>query len=168
MGRPHLYFLRPLDFRDDYVFGWEHETSIINGAILRPPPDSAVVREHCGIPHLNWRPPFYGMRKSVQFYWRRLSQGDIRPENYRWGTFGPAVLTYLAKKHRVSNRARERAVFYPIPHGDAKMFAGHLNGSKDVSLAKQGRSTSGARCSAERRRLRRPAPGSTSSAVVME
>ena len=44
-----LCFLRPLDFRDDYVFGWEHETSI-NGAILRLPPGSAIVRELCEIP----------------------------------------------------------------------------------------------------------------------
>ena len=118
-----LYFLRPLDFRDDYVFGWEHETSI-NGAVLRLPPASGMVRELCQIPHLNWRPPFYGLRKTAQFYWRRLTEGDLRPENYRWGAFGPAVLTYLAKKHRVANRAQERSVFYPIRHSDAKMVCG--------------------------------------------
>jgi hypothetical protein len=118
-----LYFLRPLDFHDEYVFGWEHETSI-NGAILRLPADSSMVRELCAIPDLNWRPPFYGLRKTIQYYWRRLSQGDIRPENYRWGTFGPAVLTYLAKKHGVANRAQKRPVFYPIRHSDAKMVCG--------------------------------------------
>ena len=118
-----LYFLRPLDFRDDYVFGWEHENSI-NGAVLRLPPASAMVRELCAIPHLNWRPPFYGMRRTARFYWRRLTEGDLRPENYRWGTFGPAVLTYLAKKHRVANRAQKRPVFYPILHCEAKMANG--------------------------------------------
>jgi len=118
-----LYFLRPLDFRDDYVFGWEHETSI-NGAILRLPPDSAMVRELCEIPQLNWRPPFYGPRKTLQFYWRRLRQGDLRPEDYRWGTFGPAILTYLAKKYRVANQAQKQAVFYPVRHSDAKAFFG--------------------------------------------
>ncbi|MBV9287068.1 MAG: hypothetical protein JO288_04470 [Hyphomicrobiales bacterium] len=118
-----LYFLRPLDFDDDYVFGWEHDTSI-NGAVLRLPPDSAMVRELCQIPHLNWRPPFYGLRKTAQFYWRRLTEGDLRPENYRWGAFGPAVLTYLAKKHRVAKRAQKRSVFYPILHCEAKMAYG--------------------------------------------
>ena len=118
-----FFFLRPLDFRSDYVFGWERETSI-NGAILRLPPDSALVRELCEIPQANWRPLFYGPRKTVQFYLRRLSQGDIRPENYRWGTFGPAVLTYLAKKHRVASRAQKRPVFYPILHSDAAMVCG--------------------------------------------
>ena len=103
-----LYFIRPIDFHDDYVFSWEHEKSI-NGAVLRLPPNSDMVRELCEISHLNWRPPFYGPRKTAVFYWRRLTEGDIRPENYRWGTFGPMILTYLAKKHRVS-RNKPRSV----------------------------------------------------------
>ena len=46
-----LYFLRPVDFHDEYVFGWEHETSI-NGTVLRLPSDSGMVRELCEhIPH---------------------------------------------------------------------------------------------------------------------
>jgi hypothetical protein len=118
-----LYFLRPLDFGDPYVFGWENKTSI-NGAVLRLPPESDMVRDLCAIPHLNWRPPFYGLRKSAAFYWRRLREGDLWPENYRWGTFGPAALTYLAKKHRVAHRAQKRPVFYPVLHPDAKLLCG--------------------------------------------
>jgi len=118
-----LYFIRPLDFEDQYVFGWEHETKI-NGAVLRLPRDSAMVRELCEIPHVNWRPPYYGLRKSAVFYWNRLIRGDLRPEDYRWGAFGPAYLTHLAKKHRVSERAQKRVVFYPIRHRDAKLLRG--------------------------------------------
>jgi hypothetical protein len=118
-----LYFIRPLDFQDEYVFGWEHETSI-NGAVLRLPANSAMVRELCDIPHVNWRPPFYGPRKTAIFYWRRWTEGDIRPENYRWGTFGPMFLTYLAKKYGVAQKAKERSVFYPVRHRDANLFCG--------------------------------------------
>ena len=118
-----LCFVRAIDFQDDYVFGWEHESSI-NGAVLQLPPNSAMVRELLEIPHLNWRPPFYGLRKATGFYLRRLIEGDIRPENYRWGTFGPAYLTHLAKKHRLCGRAQERSVFYPLRHRDAKMVCG--------------------------------------------
>jgi hypothetical protein len=118
-----LYFIRPIDFHDDYVFSWEHERSI-NGAVLRLPPKSDMVRELSEISHLNWRPPFYGPRKTVVFYWRRLMEGDIRPENYRWGTFGPMILTYLAKKHRVSKLAKERSVFHPVRHEHAKLLLG--------------------------------------------
>jgi len=118
-----LYFIRPIDFHDDYVFGWEHETSI-DGAVLRLPPDSGMVRELSDISHVNWRPPFYGLRKTFAFYWRRLTEGDLRPENYRWGTFGPTFLTYLAKKYRVLKLAKERSVFYPVRHRQAKLLCG--------------------------------------------
>jgi hypothetical protein len=116
-----LYFVRPIDFEDDYVFGWEHETSI-NGAVLRLPANSDMVRELGEIGHVNWQPPFYGPRKTAIFYWRRLTEGDIRPENYRWGTFGPMLLTYLAKKYGVAGRAKERSVFYPITHRNWKLL----------------------------------------------
>jgi hypothetical protein len=118
-----LYFIRPIDFQDDYVFGWEHGTSI-NGAVLRLPANSAMVRELCEIKHVNWRPPFYGPRKTAIFYWRRLTEGDLRPENYRWGTFGPMFLTYLAKKYGVAQRAKERSVFYPVRHHYWKLLCG--------------------------------------------
>jgi hypothetical protein len=118
-----LYFLRPIDFDDDYLFGWEHRTSI-NGAVLRLPANSDMVRELCQIPQVNWRPPFYGPRKTVIFYWRRLTEGDIRPENYRWGTFGPMFLTYLARKYGVAKCAKKRSVFYPVTHRDWKLLCG--------------------------------------------
>ena len=116
-----LYFVRPIDFEDEYVFGWEHKTSI-NGAVLRLPANSGMVRELCEIPHVNWRPPFYGPRKTAIFYWRRLTEGDIRPEDYRWGTFGPMFLTYLARKYGVARQAKERSVFYPVTHHHWKLL----------------------------------------------
>lgn len=118
-----LYFIRPIDFEDKYLFGWEHETSI-NGAVLRLPANSDMVRELCDIPQVNWRPPFYGPRKTAIFYWRRLAEGDMRPENYRWGTFGPMFLTYLARKYGVVRQAKERSVFYPITHHHWKLLCG--------------------------------------------
>jgi hypothetical protein len=118
-----LYFLRPIDFEDEYLFGWEHKTSI-NGAVLRLPANSDIVRELCDIPHVNWRPPFYGPRKTAIFYLRRLTEGDLRPENYRWGTFGPMVLTYLARKYGVAKWAKKPSVFYPVSHQDWKLLCG--------------------------------------------
>jgi hypothetical protein len=118
-----LYFVRPIDFEDEYLFGWEHKASI-NGAVLRLPQNSDMVRELCDIPHMNWRPPFYGARKTAIYYWRRLTEGDIRPENYRWGTFGPMFLTYLARKYGVAKQAKKRSVFYPVTHHNWKLLCG--------------------------------------------
>src|SRR5262249_53699055 len=58
------------------------------------------------------------------FYWRRLTEGDIRPENYRWGTFGPMFLTYLAKKYGVARQAKKRSVFYPVTHHNWRLLCG--------------------------------------------
>jgi hypothetical protein len=118
-----LYFLRPIDFHDDYVFGWENEKSI-NGAVMRLPRDCRMLRELCDIPHTNWKPPYYGPRKTALFYWSRLITGDVYPENYRWGAFGPAILTHLAKKYSVSKKAKNRSVFYPIRHCETFLLYG--------------------------------------------
>jgi hypothetical protein len=114
-----LVFLRALDFEDEYVFGWENKKSI-NGAVLRLPRNSDMVRDLCSIPQLNWRPPFYGPRKTALFYWQRLTKGDIRPENYRWGIFGPSILTHLAEKYGVA----KRSVFYPVMHFEVELLLG--------------------------------------------
>jgi hypothetical protein len=118
-----LVFLKPIDFAEECVFGWENEKSI-NGAVLRLPKDSDMLRELCRIPQLNWRPPFYGPRKTARFYWQRLTKGPMRPEDYRWGTFGPSILTHLAKKYGIANLAKRRSVFYPVMHFEVELFLG--------------------------------------------
>jgi hypothetical protein len=118
-----LVFLKPIDFEDEYVFGWENKKSI-NGAVLRLPKDSDMLHELCGIPQLNWRPPFYGPRKMAWFYWRRLTKGDMRPQDYRWGAFGPSILTHLAKKYGIAHRAKPCSVFYPVRHFDVELLLG--------------------------------------------
>ena len=118
-----LYFVAPFDFEDQYVFGWEHETSI-NGAVLRLPAQSSMLGDLRELPKTNWRPPFFGPRRTLQFYWARLTKGDIHPEDLEWGTFGPALITYLAKKHGVANLAQERSVFYSIRYQEADLFSG--------------------------------------------
>jgi hypothetical protein len=116
-----LVFLKAIDFDDEYVFGWENKNSI-NGAVLRLPRDSDMLRELCRIPQINWRPPFYGPRKAALYYWDRLTKRDVRPQDYRWGTFGPSILTYLARKYGVAGRAKARSVFYPAMHFQVELF----------------------------------------------
>jgi hypothetical protein len=53
------------------------------------------------------------------FYWRRLTRGDIKPENLPWGSFGPAIITYFAKKHGAAALAQSQPVFYPVSYDDS-------------------------------------------------
>jgi hypothetical protein len=114
------YFLKPLDFQEKYVFGWEHEYSI-NGAVLHLPPDCDMTSELCSFPIPNWRPPFFGPKRSLMFYWKRLTNGVVNAEDLPWGSLGPSLITYLARKYNVANKAQSVNTFYPIKYKDARV-----------------------------------------------
>lgn len=118
-----LYFIKPFDFADEYVFGWENDLSI-NGAVLRIPAQSAMLQDMINTPRLNWRPPFFGPKRSLLYYWSRLTKGDVHAEDLPWGTFGPGLLTHFAKKHGVATLAQERSVFYPVQYTEAHALFG--------------------------------------------
>jgi hypothetical protein len=114
-----FYFLKPLDFAEPYVFGWEYE-NWINNALLRVPAQSQMALDLRDLPQTNWRPPWYGPKRTALYYWQRLTRGDIRVEDLPWGTFSSGMVTYCAKKHRVAEVAQKPAVFYPVRWKDAR------------------------------------------------
>ena len=116
-------FLRPLEFKQPYVFGWEDENTI-NNAILRIPAQSEMAHDLCDLPKTNRCPPWFGPKRTLLYYWARLTKGDIGVLDLPWGTFGPGMVTYLAKKHGVAEQAQPRWVFYPVKYQDAKALFG--------------------------------------------
>lgn len=116
-----VYVMKPLDFEQQYVFGMEHENTI-NNAVLYIPPKSEMVRDLCQIPLSNRCPPWYGPKRSLAYYWKRWTKGSVGVEDMIWGTFGPLMVTYLARKHKVFNQAQNPSVFYPISWKDARRF----------------------------------------------
>jgi len=118
-----FYFLRPLDFEESYVFGWEYE-NWINNALLRAPPESGFVRDLCDLPQTNRRPPWFGPKRTLRYYWQRLTKGDIRVQDLPWGTFSAGMVTYLAKKYGVADQAQKPSVFYPVRWKDAAALFG--------------------------------------------
>jgi hypothetical protein len=113
-----VLFLRPLDFAEEYVFGWEKEGSI-NGAVLRLPAGSKMLEELRNVPETNWRPPYFGPKRSMVYLWQRLSKGEVKLEDLPWGAAGPEMITYLAKREGLAHLAQPRPVFYPIPYEHA-------------------------------------------------
>ena len=113
--------LKPFEFTTPHVFGWESATSI-NGAVLQIPHDSPVLQELRSIPERNWRPPFFGPRRTLLYYRQRL-RGDVELEDLPWGVAGPAMITHLARKHRLLDQVQPLKTFYPLPYHDAeKLF----------------------------------------------
>jgi Alpha 1,4-glycosyltransferase conserved region len=116
-----LIFLKKLDFSQPYVFGWEKQNSI-NGAVLLLPPDCLMLQELTEVPQLNWKPPFYGPRRTAKFYIKRLIKGNVNPEDHDWGTYGPALITHIAKKTGLTKYAQPSSVFYPLPYFKANLI----------------------------------------------
>lgn len=113
-----LIFLKPLEFDAPYIFGWEYE-NWINNAVLYAPQDSPMVRDLQAIPRPNKRPPWWGPRRSVEFYWRRLRRGRMELEDFPWGTFSAGLVTHVVKRNRLQKFAQPPHVFYPVRWKDA-------------------------------------------------
>jgi hypothetical protein len=81
--------LKPFDFRRDLVFGWQSAEEV-NGAVLFAEPGSRHMRMLSGL----------AMKC---------------PPNAPWGTPGPILLTRVAKRLGLLDRAEPMRSFYPIP-----------------------------------------------------
>jgi hypothetical protein len=114
-------FLKPFDFPGDYLFGWEHE-NWINNAVLMAPADSQMVAQLQTIPQPNRRPPWWGPKRSLHFYWRRLTEGHIGLEDYPWGTFSAGLVTHVVKTCGLGSSAQPPDVFYPVRWKDARVL----------------------------------------------
>lgn len=113
-----VIFLKPLAFAQDYVFGWENDGISVNGAVLRLPA-GPVLDELRAIPEENWCPPFFGPRRKLAYLAQRI-RGPVKLEDLPWGAAGPAMITYLARKHGVLGQAQPKEVFYPLPYDRAQ------------------------------------------------
>ena len=124
-----LYFIRPIDFVNEHAFGWEHESSSTAGlpGFLQTPTWFASVRHPTSA---LVAAASTGRRKTAMYDWRRLTEGDIRPEDLPVGTSGPMFRRHLARKYGVARRAKERSVLYPVTHHHWKCFALRRSSSK--------------------------------------
>jgi hypothetical protein len=114
-------FLKPLDIEADYVFGWERPDSI-NSAILKIPADSEMLSIIFQTMQNDTRPPWYGPKRTLQYYWRRAVCGPLSIDQLPWGTFGPQLVTYAAHKSRAHGSAQAQSVFYPVAYEQVSLF----------------------------------------------
>jgi hypothetical protein len=112
-------FLRQFDFESEYIFGWEYE-NWINNAVLMAPAHSKMVTDLQEIPQPNRRPPWWGPRRTLEFYLKRLRGQQIELEDFPWGTFSAGLVTHVVKANGLSSRAQHPVVFYPVRWKDAR------------------------------------------------
>lgn len=111
--------LKAVEFQEECVFGLEDD-SVINGAILYLGATLPMTVELEGLFHSNQVPTWTRMRRARRARIMRLLGLPVRPADLPWGTFGPAAITALAHKHGLFERARPRAVFYPLHFTQAR------------------------------------------------
>ena len=118
-----FYFLRAIDFTDDYVFGWEY-AGWINNAVLLAPPQSKMVADLNSLPQANVRPPWFGPKRSLAFYWQKLTKGPISLEEMPWGTYASGLVTHVIKSNGLEPHAKSPTTFYPVEWKDARILYG--------------------------------------------
>jgi hypothetical protein len=106
--------LKPLDFHDEFLFGWEDQR-FINTAILGLPAGHALaawMADSCANP--NRALPYDSLRLRARKWIRRSLRGDRR-NDIRWGEYGPKGFTAAVRHFGLTRHAKSVAHFYPIP-----------------------------------------------------
>ena len=115
-----LVFVRPFDFDQPYVLGWEH-AGWINNAVMFAPADSGFVQDLFKLTKPNVRPPWFGPRRSLQFYLRKWRNGYLGLEDMPWGTYSAGLVTHIVKTRRLERYVCRPEVFYPVRWSEARL-----------------------------------------------
>lgn len=116
-----LVFVRPFDFEQPYVLGWEYD-GWINNAVMFAPADSQFVKDLFELTIPNVRPPWFGPRRSLNFYWRRWREGYLGLEDMPWGTYSAGLVTHIVKTRHLERYVCRPDVFYPVRWGEARLI----------------------------------------------
>ena len=119
-----VYFCDRLDGNTKgYSFGWQKD-GLLNGAILKIPSDSELLKELIEFVHTqDLTPPWLSWRKRLPYRIRPLL--GLRPlslPEQPWGVIGPRALTHFANQLDLTHYAAPQDVFYPLPPKQAKLL----------------------------------------------
>ena len=112
-----VYLIAPLDADRAYLFGAQ-ASGVFNNAVLRLPPDSALLADLLS-PFTGKTPPWLRGRDYLVARAREWIRGSADVARMPWGTTGPHALTALVKSHGLTGEAVPPDVLYPVPWTDA-------------------------------------------------
>ena len=115
-----LVFEKALDTSQPYILGREFE-GWVNNAIMYAPPDSEFVEDLLALTRPNVRPPWFGPRRSIDFYWTRWRKGYLRLEDMPWGTYSAGLVSHIVKKRDLDQFVADPSVFYPVKWSEARL-----------------------------------------------
>jgi hypothetical protein len=113
-----VYLLAPLDGSADHLVGYE-APGVINGAVLRLPPDSPLLRPLIALFEEREVPRWLPWRERVAARLRLAVRGRTGLADMPWGTAGPKALSWLGARLGLAHRALPSEVLYPVPWQEA-------------------------------------------------
>ena len=114
-----VYLLAPIDGGSDYLLGYE-APGVINGAVLRLPPDSPMLPPLIALFDEREVPPWLPWRARLAARLRLALTGRSGLADMPWGSAGPRALSWLAPHLGLADRALPREVLYPVPWQQAE------------------------------------------------
>lgn len=119
-----VYCLRPMDYDDDHVMGFELPGGVrVNNAVLGLPADGALLRamlEYTSDVHAI--PPFVKGRLQDD-YRAAAKRGEPVPVSQQpWGVWGPMMITHFTHDLGLADKVQPLDAFYPITFPDRLKF----------------------------------------------
>ena len=119
-----VYCYRPLDYADDYVFGYElPDSNRLNNAVLGLPVDSPVLLEMLKFTADRYSIAPFLSRDDQEKYAAARDAGDpVHVSQQPWGVWGPMMLTHYVHKFGLSRHAQPLPAFYPVTFRERTLF----------------------------------------------
>ncbi|MFN4153603.1 MAG: hypothetical protein ACK4HF_03025 [Paracoccaceae bacterium] len=116
--------LRPMDYDDDHVMGFELPGgSRVNNAVLGLPADGPLLRamldytaDVCAIP------PFVKAKLQDQYRTAAAAGAPVHVSQQPWGVWGPMMITHFTHALGLADKAQPLEAFYPVTFPDRLKF----------------------------------------------
>jgi hypothetical protein len=113
-----VFVLKPLTSRDGYMMAWQDD-ELIGSAVLRLP-RSKLTEFLCGFTSQTHPIPFWYPALHRRWLQVRGAAGfPLAAGDYRWGIYGPHLLTNAVRRHNLESSAQPPSVYYPVGWRDA-------------------------------------------------
>ncbi|MFN6924047.1 MAG: glycosyltransferase family 2 protein [Tabrizicola sp.] len=113
--------MRPWQFEQQYVYGWEKKNKLVCGAVLGLPSDSRTLRrllEFCADEYPI--PPWADSAEKARLTEAAAAGTPVHVSELKWGVWGPSALTHFLFETGDIQHALAEKAFYPVSFRDRR------------------------------------------------
>jgi hypothetical protein len=113
--------MRPWDFKDQWIFGWEKPDRLVCNAVLGLPRFSKTLAKLNDLCRTEYPIPPWADDATKAEYQRRHDAGDpVHVSEMEWGVWGPAAVTHFLFETGEMQYVQPQMAFYPISFRDRR------------------------------------------------